>query len=294
MVDAAFNSPPYVTTYGEYGRAAVIIGGPRLAELDPALNIPYTEADITGVPPGRGTQLPVIGHGRLSASLDQELASDDWPFVYMPVPTIPTLFLGSLVVVTLLALLMIGIAAPREILRRFDWHFFFLGVAFLLLETRSLVTLGLLFGNTWMVNSLVFFAILSSVLLAILFNARFKLTSIWVLYVLLFAFLVLNYFLPLKAMLGISSPVVRYGLASLLTFAPIFCANVVFSHSFRDSLTADIAFASNLFGAMLGGMFEYAALALGYQSLLIFVLAFYVLAYVTRKTKTNTSSVSVP
>jgi hypothetical protein len=136
-----------------------------------------------------------------------------------------------------------------------------------------------------MINSLVFFAILSSVLLAILFNARFKMTSIKVLYVLLFAFLVLNYFLPLKAMLGITSPVLRYGLASLLTFAPIFCANVVFSHSFRDSLTADIAFASNLFGAMLGGMFEYAALALGYQSLLIFVLAFYVLAYATRRIK---------
>lgn len=294
MVDAAFSSPPYVTTYGAYGRAAVIIGGPLLTELDPALNIPYTETDITGVPAGRGAQLPVIGHGRLSANSDQVLASDDWPFVYMPVPTIPTLFLGSLAVVALLALLMVVIAAPKEILKRFDWHFFFLGVAFMLLETRSLVTFGLLFGNTWMVNSLVFFAILSSVLLAILFNARFKMTSIWVLYVLLFAFLVINYFLPLKAMLDISSPVARYGLASLLTFAPIFCANVVFSHAFRDSLTADIAFASNLFGAMLGGMFEYAALALGYQSLLIFVLAFYILAYVTRKSKINIPSVSNP
>jgi len=291
MVDSAFGSAPYVTTYGAYGRAAVIIGGPRLAELDPVLNIPYTEDDITGVHPGRGTQLPVIGHGRLSASPDQVLASDNWPFVYMPVPTIPTLFLGSLVVVTLLALIMIAIAAPREVLRRFDWHFFFLGVAFLLLETRSLVTFGLLFGNTWMVNSLVFFAILSSVLLAILFNARFKLTSVWLLYVLLFVFLFINYFLPLKTLLDISSPVVRYGLASLLTFAPIFFANVVFSHSFRDTLTADIAFASNLLGAMLGGMFEYAALALGYQSLLIFVLIFYVIAYIVRKAESSVAGI---
>jgi hypothetical protein len=208
----------------------------------------------------------------------------------MPLPAIPTLYLGALAVVSVLALMMIGLSAPREVLRRFDWHFFFLGVAFLLLETRSLVTFGLLFGNTWMVNSLVFFAILSSVLLAILFNARYKLTNIWILYILLFAFLLLNYFLPLKTMLGISSPLLRYGLASILAFAPIFFANVVFSHSFRDSLSADIAFASNLLGAVLGGMLEYTALALGYQSLLLFVLAFYIIAYFTRKTSIKTMS----
>ena len=290
MMETALASPPYVTTYGGYGRASVIIGGPGLLKLDSTLDVPYAEGFTEGVPSGRGTQLPVIGHGRLGQSPDQVLATDDWPFVYMPLPAIPTLYLGALAVVSVLALMMIGLSAPREVLRRFDWHFFFLGVAFLLLETRSLVTFGLLFGNTWMVNSLVFFAILSSVLLAILFNARYKLTNIWILYILLFAFLLLNYFLPLKTMLGISSPLLRYGLASILAFAPIFCANVVFSHSFRDSLSADIAFASNLLGAVLGGMLEYTALALGYQSLLLFVLAFYIIAYFTRKTSIKTMS----
>jgi hypothetical protein len=288
MVDTVFGAPPYVTTYGLYGRAAVIIGGPRLAELDPALNIPYTESNVDIVPSNKGFQLPIVGHGRMSMDPSQALATDDWPFVYMPVPTIPTLYLGALGVISLLALLLIVVAAPKEIISRFDWHFFLLGVAFMLLETRSLVTFGLLFGNTWMINSLVFFAILSSVLLAILFNARFKLTHIWVLYVLLFLFLLLNYFIPLNTLLGISSTVLRYGLASLLAFAPIFCANVVFSHSFRDSLAADIAFASNLLGAMIGGMFEYVALAFGYQALLLLVLGFYFIAYLTRNAQKAT------
>lgn len=281
MVDTALGSPPYVTTYGLYGRAAVIVGGPRLSQLDPALNVPYSEAGVDIPPTAMGFQLPIIGHGRMSVDTSQALATDDWPFVYMPVPTIPTLYIQALAVILILSALMLAVVAPRAILARFDWHFFLLGVAFMLLETRSLVTFGLLFGNTWMVNSLVFFAILSSVLLAILFNARFKMTHIWILYVLLFVFLALNYFLPLDTLLGISSPALRYGLASLLTFAPIFCANVVFSHSFRDSLAADIAFASNLLGAMVGGMFEYVSLALGYQALLLFVLAFYVFAYLT-------------
>ena len=50
---------------------------------------------------------------------------------------------------------------------------FFLGAAFMLLETRSLVTFSLLFGSTWLVNSLVFFAILCSVMLAVFISAKF-------------------------------------------------------------------------------------------------------------------------
>jgi hypothetical protein len=53
----------------------------------------------------------------------------------------------------------------------------------------------------------------------------------------------------------------------------------VFSRSFRDTQSADIAFASNLIGVMVGGMFEYLALATGYQSLLLLV-AFYALALI--------------
>jgi hypothetical protein len=55
---------------------------------------------------------------------------------------------------------------------------------------------------------------------------------------------------------------------------------VVFSRSFRDTHSADIAFASNLIGVMIGGMFEYLALATGYQSLLLLVVAFYALALI--------------
>ena len=60
-----------------------------------------------------------------------------------------------------------GVALGRTSIRRFSPHFFLLGAAFLLLETRALVSFGLLFGNTWVVNALVFFAILLSVLASI-------------------------------------------------------------------------------------------------------------------------------
>jgi hypothetical protein len=59
----------------------------------------------------------------------------------------------------------------------------------------------------------------------------------------------------------------------------VFLANLVFAGSFKGTgPTADVAFASNLIGIMLGGMLEYASLLIGYQNLLLIVIGFYVLS----------------
>ena len=98
-----------------------------------------------------------------------------------------------------------------------------------------------------------------------LLNARLKLRRVGWLYAALFVLLALNYVIPVRALLDIGSSTLRYLLASVLAFAPIFLANVVFSRSFRDTDQADIAFASNLLGIAIGGVVEYAALATGYR-----------------------------
>jgi hypothetical protein len=278
MLESVFSTPPYVATYGAWGHAAVLLDGPRLNRLDPLLAVLYEEG-TTLSKTSSGRPLPMIGEGLLRGDSQQAPATDDWPFVYMPAATLPTIYIAALAMVLAVALVLLWISAPRGTLRGFEWHFFFLGAAFMLLETRSLVAFALLFGATWMVNSLVFFGILCSVLLANLITMRHTLARIWPLYVLLFVSLSLNYFLPSKNLLVVAQPAFRYTLASLLAFAPIFLANMVFSHSFRDSLSADIAFASNLLGAMVGGGFEYLALAFGYRFLLVPITVFYVCAF---------------
>ena len=55
-------------------------------------------------------------------------------------------------------------------------------------------------------------------------------------------------------------------------------ANLVFAHSFRDTAMADMSFASNLLGAMVGGALEYVALLTGYRALLLVVGGLYLLA----------------
>jgi SAM-dependent methyltransferase len=208
-------------------------------------------------------------------------ATDDWPFIYLRAPGIAPYYLVALGFLVAFAALAVGGAArlTRAPLRRFSPHFFVLGIAFLLLETKSIVSFSLLFGTTWTVNALTFFAILASVLLSIQVNRRLRLRNPAPLYVALFAAVAVAWLLPPEALL-IDPPALRYTIAAVVAFAPVFFANLVFTHSFRDTAAADMAFASNLLGAMVGGALEYLALLTGFRTLLLVVAGLYALAFV--------------
>jgi hypothetical protein len=262
MLNTSFGTPPIVRLYPELAStAATLADGPGITALAGA------------APPGDHID-------RLDLSQAPQEATDDWPFLYLREPTIAPHYWIALGLVLLWAFALIGRAAQRSgtSLRRFSPHFFVLGVAFLLLETRSLVTFSLLFGSTWIVNSLVFFAILASVLAAIGVNAWCRIADARPFYFLLFGSIAVAFLLPPTSLL-IEPAWLRYIVAAGLTFAPVFAANLVFSHSFRDTKTADMAFASNLLGAMVGGAIEYLALITGYQALLLVVAALYVFAW---------------
>ena len=76
---------------------------------------------------------------------------------------------------------------------------FFLGAGFMLLETKGVVHMALLFGSTWVVNSIVFFAILVMILLSNLFVLAFRPQRLWPYYVLLIVALVVNMVVPMVA-----------------------------------------------------------------------------------------------
>lgn len=287
MVGNAFGRDSFVSTYGGQGRGAVIMNGPRLSEIPAGTFGPYRE-DATQ-PDAK--ELRVTGEGYY-APTQRRPATDDWPFVYLPEKSFPSLYIRGLLVVAAISLAGIWWIAPRSTLRRFDWHMFLLGAAFALLEVKALTTFALLFGSTWLVNSLVFFAILSSVLLAVLVNARFKVQRIWICYLLLFGMLALNLALRPESML-LHNVFARYAFASFLVFAPVFLANVIFSNAFRETDAADVAFASNLLGIMVGGMLEYFSMLTGYHLLLVGVIGFYLLAMMMRGRRTGEASLAL-
>src|SRR5260370_22797920 len=94
-------------------------------------------------------------------------ARDDYPFLYLRTRSIPSFYLLALVLI--LAAALIGVRAAGGPFRQMAGHvdLFFMGTAFLLLETKNVVQFALLFGTTWFVNPLVFGGILLTVLAAI-------------------------------------------------------------------------------------------------------------------------------
>jgi len=216
-----------------------------------------------------------------SAGPGPEPATDDHPFPYLRGRTIPAFYLVTLAVVVLasLALVRTGSGGPIRAMRPFV-DLFLMGVAFLLLETKSVVQFALLFGTTWFVNSLVFAGILLAVLAAVEVARRTRLPRPAVLFASLLVALAIAWAIPPDRLLTLAL-VPRFLAGTALAFAPVFLANLIFAQRFRDVAASTVAFGANLLGAMIGGVLEYAALIVGYRALLIGVAAIYALAYLT-------------
>jgi len=257
MAEEVFAGPSRVAFYGDTGRAAVILAGPAVTEIP-------SSAPATTYHPQTTTVA----------------ATDDWPFIYLKEPGIPAFYLGIILAILLISLALILPTLARQKGTRFDLRFFLFGAAFMLLETKNLVTFGLIFGTTWIVNSLVFTAILTSVLAANLLSLKIKLKSLGLLYLGLFVSLGLGAVLPGRWFIPLPE-LIRYPLVSLFYFSPIFLANLLFSQLFRNAPDSAVSFGSNLLGAVLGGLLEYSALALGYRALFILIALCYLAAFLT-------------
>ncbi len=219
-------------------------------------------------------------------------AVDDRPFLYLKTQTIPDIYL--IVIGLILAVSLIGIrifGGPFRAMRGYG-DLFFMGAAFLLLETRSITTFALLFGTTWLVNALVFTGVLIAVLLAIELTQRAKgpiprpfiITA-------LFGSLLVAFLIPNEMLLGLPVPL-RLLFAVAIAFAPVFFANLLFTSRFKNAANPTAAFAANLFGAMIGGCLEYLSLILGYQWLLAVAAGLYLIAVLVGQRQANKSIVN--
>ena len=208
------------------------------------------------------------------------VATDDWPFLYLRGRLIPALTVRSLVVMGLLGLGMVYWCLPLPRRRaRLDGRMFFLGAAFLLLETKAVVQLALLFGSTWTVNSLVFATTLALILLANLYVLRVRTVRLARHYAGLFLLLALSIAVPPDVFLG-GGTVWRYVVPCALSLAPMFPAGVIFARVFRDAPHPDLALGANIAGSVVGGFAESFSLLLGFRYLLLIAVVFYILSAV--------------
>jgi hypothetical protein len=249
-----YGRPPCVDSTGHYGRLAVL-----MASISPeALNCPAVWQPVSATVPAPAT--------------------DDYPFLYLRDRTIPGFYLLTLALILLAALLLVRVTAGTLKPMGSYLDLFFMGAAFLLLETKNVVQFALLFGTTWFVNSLVFLGILIAVYLAIETARRIELGPSWRLYAALLLALGVAWVVQPDLLLPLNI-VPRFLVAVAVAFVPIFLANLVFAKRFRDVAASNLAFGANLLGAMVGGVLEYVSLITGYRVLLIVVGLLYAAAF---------------
>ena len=206
--------------------------------------------------------------------------SDDRPFPYLPTRSIPTYYLVVLGLILAGSTLVVrSVGGP---LRRMAGFFdlFWMGAAFMLLETKNIVQFALLFGTTWYVNALVFAGVLLSIYAAVELARHVTLPRPVLLYGALVVALAISWALPQSALLGLPL-VFRAVAASAVAFAPLFLANLVFAQRFERVGSSTTAFGANLLGAIVGGVIEYASLVTGFRFLLVVVAVLYGLAFLT-------------
>src|SRR5438270_1286127 len=253
-----YGRAPCVDSTGHYGRLALLMASPSLA----ALQCPTT--------------------WQPASSIVSAPATDDYPFLYLRDRTIPSFYVLTLALILLAAQLLVRLTAGtvRPMVGYLD--LFFMGAAFLLLETKNVVQFALLFGTTWFVNSLVFVGILLAVYLAIEVARLVDLGASWRLYLALLVALVVAWLVQPELLLTLTV-VPRFVSAIVIAFAPVFLANLVFARRFRDVAASNLAFAANLLGAMVGGVLEYASLLTGYRALLILIAVLYAGAFALQR-----------
>lgn len=183
------------------------------------------------------------------------VATDSWPFLYLTGRRIPLSVLVGLVAFMLGAWILLRDtgAIPWRSHREY-FHLLLLGAGFLLLETKGVTDLALLFGSTWIVNAIVIAVFLTMALVA---NAVAIVRPIprKLSFAVLFLMLGIGIFLPYSFLNGTSLAVKILG-SGVLVGLPVFFSGLIFSDCFRSVASPSQALGMNLFGAMMGGMLE--------------------------------------
>jgi spermidine synthase len=249
-----------------YGTAPCVQLGPSYGPRQQAVLSLHKDASTGGCPQ---TWTP------RTAALEPSV--DDRPFPYLGSRSIPSFYLWMLGLVLAASALLVRVAGGplRQMASYAD--LFFMGTAFLLLETKNVVQFALLFGTTWAVNAAVFAGVLLSVLAAVEVARRVTIRRPMAVYAALLAALAAAWLIPQEALLDLS-PAPRFLAGVTIAFLPVFLANLVFAVRFKDTASSTTAFGANLLGAMLGGALEYLALIFGFDALLVVVAGLYALA----------------
>jgi hypothetical protein len=227
-----------------------------------------------------------VSKGLREARFRPDLPTDDWPFLYMPRRRFPVSYLVMAGILAGVTLLVLGAALPGAG-GRFSLAAFGLGAGFMLLETKGITDLALVYGSTWQVTSAVIAGVLVMALAANAWVAHRGHAPVLLVYGLIAASIAAGLVVA-PAGWGISRPAERI-LATALATLPLLFSGAAFSAELARARDSTAILASNLLGAMVGGLLEYNVLYLGVRRLGVMALALYAVAFIGALRKSRAS-----
>jgi hypothetical protein len=197
--------------------------------------------------------------------------TDDWPYPYLKRRALPRPTAGAALGILAATAVLLRLVLGRSL--RFHRGMFLLGAGFLLVETRVIAQLALLFGTTWRVSGIAILSILVIAWLGSIAARRWSgLSDRW-LYAGLLASLVVGWLLPVGRALGGGPPTLVA--ATALLALPVCFSSVVFAKKAVQIANLPEAMASNLAGGVLGGAMENLSLVLGISALALIAVLLY-------------------
>jgi SAM-dependent methyltransferase len=223
--------------------------------------------------------------GEIVASVD--VPTDNWPYLYLSGRTISP-FYGSLIA-AILGLTAAAVFAVSSAMRRSagrpDVEMFLFGAAFLMVESKLVTEMNLVWGATWLTSAVVFGSILLMILAGTILTAWRPLRWNAAATALILS-LAATYFIPIRELVG-RGAAGRLAASIAYVGLPVFFASICFAILFREREHAETAFGWNMLGAVFGGLLEFSSMALGLKAITLLAIVAYLVAILYRRRNTG-------
>ncbi|HEY9713189.1 MAG TPA: hypothetical protein V6C72_06945, partial [Chroococcales cyanobacterium] len=261
-ITTAQGFPPIAYT-DEKWDSVIFLAGPGASHM----SIPPSE--LRGLEPW-----PKKGDETLSRA-----STDDWPFLYLEYDASGLiLYVGVLIVAIIMPALLLTRADKGDITGSAWGNMFFLGQAFMLVETKSIAQMSLFYGATWLVSSVVITCVLLLAFIANWIAGKIKTTNLTPFYLMLGASLIFGYFFNIPSNTDMS-PLMLSAIATFVSCIPILFGGLIFSLCFRSASAPPLYLSANLLGVAIGGLTENLSLGVGIKALTVIAMILYGLSY---------------
>lgn len=202
------------------------------------------------------------------------VATDDWPFLFLPRHEIPTIYMLPIFSVLLLGFCLVAREFKQGMSEPANWQMFLTGMGFMLLEVWAMSSLSLLFGSTWLVNCAVISGVMVVILVANLVAAKMGAKQLLIPGACLLVALLGSYVVSVGDLARLGE-IPAQSTGTLVFMLPMVFASIIFALLFKGTKSPSTSLAFNIVGGLVGVCLEYLSMWLGLKALGVLAMLIY-------------------